>query len=198
MKVVVKGKQLDVGDALRTHIEDRLPPAIEKYFVNAIESTVVLTKDGYRFKADISVHAASNIQMEATAETDDPYTAVDQAIEKAAKRLRRYKRRLVDHHTRAARDEAIAAAAYVLQAEPEDVPDDHEEPAQPVVVAEMTTPIENLTVSQAVMRLDLANLPALMFRNSAHGGLNMIYRRTDGNVGWVDPADEDSRTSSAA
>ncbi len=198
MKVVVKGKQLDVGDALRTHIEERLPPAIEKYFVNAIESTVVLTKDRHLFKADISVHAASNIQMEAAAEADDPYAAADLAIDKAAKRLRRYKRRLVDHHTKAARDEAIAAAAYVLQAEPEDVPDDHEEPAQPVVVAEMTTRIESLTVSQAVMRLDLANLPALMFRNSAHGGLNMIYRRSDGNVGWVDPADIEKSTSTAA
>lgn len=106
-----------------------------------------------------------------------------------AKRLRRYKRRLRDYHKERPAEPPLPARAYVLEAEPEREAAelDGEEPSQPLIVAEMTTSIDSLTVSEAVMRLDLGDLPALMFRNSAHGGLNMVYRRPDGNIGWVDP-----------
>jgi ribosomal subunit interface protein len=197
MNLTVKGKQLDVGDALRTHCGERLEAVTSKYFGDAIEATVVLSREAHLYRADLSMHVGRNIQMNAGAEAGDPYVAVDGAVDRLAKRLRRYKRRLRDHH----REETappIAAQAYVLQGAPADEAEadgaeadgaetDEAGDDQPIVIAEMTTPVETLTVTQAVMRLDLAELPALMFRNPAHGGLNMVYRRPDGHVGWVDP-----------
>jgi ribosomal subunit interface protein len=187
MQLTIKGKQLDVGDALRTHVDETLGTITDKYFNGAIDATVVLSREAHLYRADVSIHVGRNLQMQSAAEADGPYQAFDQAADRMAKRLRRYKRRLTDHHKDLTPEPSLPASAYVLMAEPEDMADGGEEPAQPVVVAEMTTPIDTLTVSQAVMRLDLADLPALMFRNRAHGGLNMVYRRPDGNVGWVDP-----------
>jgi hypothetical protein len=135
------------------------------------------------------------------ARTGDPYASFDTAGEHVAKRLRQYKRRLRDHHRgRNAKDDIFQAAQYVLAAEG-DVPEQEapeSEPDQPIVVAEMETPIETMTVGEAVMRMDLANLPAMMFRNRAHGRLNMIYLREDGNVGWVDPEDRGSQIRETA
>lgn len=188
MQLTIRGKQIDVGDALRTHVSDALNAVTSKYFTNAIDANVVFSREAHLFRSDLSIHVGRNIQLQSNAEADNPYSAFDLAAEKMAKRLRRYKRRLRDHHGVPTTGEPVLSAqAYVLEAEPEDVGDDHEEPVQPVVVAEVSTAIESMTVSQAVMRLDLADLPALMFRNSAHGGLNMVFRRPDGNIGWVDP-----------
>ena len=187
MNLTVKGRQLDVGDALRTHVRDSLDQITGKYFNGAIDATVALSRQAHLFRADVSVHVSRSIQMQSSAEADTPYVAFDQAAERMAKRLRRYKRRIINHHRDVQEEPSISASAYVIEAEPETVSEDHEEPDQPVVVAEMMTPIETLSVSQAVMRMDLADLPALMFRNSAHGRLNMVYRRSDGNIGWVDP-----------
>lgn len=187
MDLTVKGKQLDVGDALRMHVEDSLIAITEKYFNGAIDATVSFAKDAHLYRVAISVHVSRALQMEAQADADAPYAAFDMAAERLAKRLRRYKRRLTDHHKDNQPEAELTAAAYVLEAEPEEVGDDHEEPEQPVVVAEMTMDIPELTVSQAVMRLDLADVPAFMFRNRGHGRLNMVYRRKDGNIGWVDP-----------
>jgi len=189
MQVTVKGKQLDVGDALRSHIDDSLSGMIAKYFGDAVEATVVMTRDAYLFRSEISVHVGRNLQLNSTGEADEAYKAFDAAADRMAKRLRRYKRRLRDDHRAVqAQGAPLDAPSYVLRVEPETpTAEDAEASDQPVVIAEMTTPIESMTVSQAVMRLDLADLPALMFRNAGHGGLNMVYRRPDGNVGWVDP-----------
>ena len=187
MQLSIKGKQIDLGDALRAHVDDALTSLTGKYFNGAIEGNVFFAREANRIRVDLSLHVARQLQLQTEGEAESAHLAFDRAAEKMAKRLRRYKRRLNDHNRHQPVDTALPAQAYVLAAEPEEVPDDHEEPAQPVVVAEMTTEIDTLTVSQAVMRLDLANLPALMFRNPAHGGLNMVYRRSDGNVGWVDP-----------
>lgn len=197
MQVTVKGKQLDVGDALRTHVKDQLASMVGKYFGNPMEATVILSKDAHLYKADIQVHVGRGILLQSNAEATEPYPAFEEAADKVAKRLRRYKRRLKDHHERTTITQLPVQSArkYILEAEPES--DDYEEDNAPsqetnghhgVVVAEMETSIEMLTVGEAVMRMDLAELPALMFRNRAHGGLNMIYRRVDGNIGWVDPA----------
>lgn len=198
MQVTVKGKQLDVGDALRTHVKDQLANLVGKYFGNPMEATVILSKDAHLYKADIQVHVGRGILLQSYAQANEPYPAFDEAADKVAKRLRRYKRRLKDHHERQtlAQLPVTSARKYILEADDADLEDFEEETEsapevnghQPVVVAEMETAIEMLTVSEAVMRMDLAELPALMFRNRAHGGLNMIYRRPDGNVGWVDPA----------
>lgn len=191
MQLSVKGKQLDVGDALRTHVAESLNSTVGKYFNNSIDATVVFSREAHMFRADIQVHVGRNIVLQSAAEASEPYPAFDTACDKIAKRLRRYKRRLRDHHNGDAAPEAVPALYQVLEAEPEHLPDGHEEAPeaapQPIVIAEMQTAIDTLTVSEAVMRMELAEKPALMFRNRAHGGLNMVYRRADGHVGWIDP-----------
>lgn len=193
MQLTVKGKQLDVGDALRSHVDESLRAIFGKYFGNPIEATVVLSREAHLYRAQLSVHVGRGILLQSQAEADAPYAAFDNAADHLAKRLRRYKRRLRDHHRQEV--ETLPAAQYILAPEPEEESEGGAEGepaaadggAQPVVVAEMTAEIPTLSVSEAVMRLDLADTAAMMFRNRAHGGLNMVYRRPDGNVGWVDP-----------
>ena len=193
MHLSVKGKQLDVGDALRSHVAESLNGVVGKYFGRPIEANVVFSREAHLFRADISVHVGRGILVQSIGEADAPYPAFDTACDKIAKRLRRYKSRLKDHHSASeASGDALAAKKYILQAEAEDHTHDGQgdgaaESHQPVVIAEMTTSIATLTVSEAVMRMELAELPAMLFRNRGHGGLNMVYRRADGHVGWVDP-----------
>ncbi len=188
MKLTVTGKQLDVGDALRSHVGDALRGVLGKYFGNPIEANVVLSRDAHLYRVQISVHVGRGILLQSQAEADAPYAAFDAAADHIAKRLRRYKRRLRDHH-RAAVD-TMPAQQYILAPAPAD--DDDVESGRidgkPFVIAEMSAEIPTLSVSEAVMRLDLADGTAMLFRNRAHGELNMVYRRPDGHVGWVDPA----------
>lgn len=189
MQVSITGKQLNIGDALRTHVEDRLADVVAKYFDHAIDSTVVVSREGKgkQICADISVHVGRGITVQGHGEGDDAYGAFDGATDRIAKRLRRYKRRLRDHRKMSGDGTGLQAQQYVLSDIEEEDPDDASQPSQPVVIAEMTTAIETMTVGEAVMRMDLADVTALMFQNSAHGGLNVVYRRDDGNVGWIDP-----------
>jgi len=191
MQLRVTGKQMDVGDALRAHIEGSLTTLVGKYFGNGIEAHAVVSREAHRYTCDLQVHVGRGILMQSSEKDSDVYQAADKAAERIAKRMRRYKRRLNDHHANGKDrvEQAIEARSYILAPEP----DDHEETisehhdGQPVVVAEMATEIPTLTVGEAVMRMDLAELPTLMFRNSAHGGLNVVYRRNDGHIGWIDP-----------
>lgn len=187
MQISVQGKQLDVGDALRERIETEIDGIATKYFSDPIEATVTMTKSGNQFGADVLVHVGKGITVQSEGKAGDAHAAFDVAAERMDKRLRRYKRRLRDHHRGHAPDE-IAAQQYILAAEPDAGETEEPEGWSPVVVAEMETSVDTLTVGEAVMRLDLSGMPALMFRNRGHGGINMIYRRPDGNVGWVDPA----------
>lgn len=188
MQLTVKGKQIDVGDALRAHVQEKLQDSVKKYFPDPIEATVTFSREaGHLYRADIAIHVGRGILLQAQYEADDPYPAFDLATERVAKRMRRYKDRLRNHHTKmgaAAADElALMAHAYTLAGESENP----EAGDEPVIIAEMTTPIQTMTPGEAVMRMDLADLPALLFKNSRHGGLNMVYARPDGNIGWVDP-----------
>ena len=188
MQLSVKGKQLDVGDALRTHVDESLSRILDKYFGDALEVTVTLSRDAHLYRAVISAHVGRGIQLEASGEANEPYPAFDAAADRLSKRLRRYKRRLRDHRLKPAEAEPLPARQYILAGEgPEESEEQSTADGPPAVVAEMTTEIPTLTVSEAVMRMDLASQPAMMFRNSAHGGLNMIYQRSDGNIGWIDP-----------
>lgn len=197
MQLSVKGKQIDVGDALRQHVSSHLNGITAKYFNDSLDAHVTFSREAHLYRADITVHAGRGITLQANAAANEPYPAFDLAAERIARRLRRYKKKIIDLHQESQRlDESIVASAFVLHGEEHD----REEEANdnPVVVAEMTTPIELLTVSEAVMRLDLGDLPALMFRNRSHGGFNMIYRRPDGHIGWVDPAECAALQSKAA
>lgn len=189
MQLSVKGKQLDVGDAMRTHIEDSLSRTLDKYFGDAIEVDVTLTREAHLYQATVSAHVGRNIRLQANGAAAEPYPAFDVAAERLSKRLRRHKRKLRDHGNSNGRDvETQLAQQYILSGDAESTEDEGADgDAKPLIVAEMATDISNLTVGQAVMRMDLEDLPAMMFRNSSHGGLNMIYRRPDGNIGWIDP-----------
>jgi ribosomal subunit interface protein len=196
MNLTVNGKGIDVGEALRTHVAEGLDKVFEKFFSNPIEATVTFSKQGYRFHVALSVHVGRGILMQSEDDGGDAYAAFDMAAETIAKRLRRHKRRLRDHHRVAA--DSYAAKAFVL------APDVAEDPAldgfangaeAPVIVAELEADIPTLTVGEAVMRLDLAETQAMLFHNRAHGGLNMVYRRNDGNIGWVDPASKPDSAS---
>lgn len=197
MKIALTGRHLEVGDTLRRHVEDRLNDGVAKYFDHAIESHVVVAQDAAAVRADIQVHVGRGILVQGHGQADDAQLAFDLALERISKRLRRYKRRLRDHRKAGAdhREDALRAQQYILagpDAEPED-----DDGGRPVVIAEMTTEIESMTVGEAVMRLDLAGDVAIVFRNAAHGGLNVVYRRADGNLGWVDPAGNDRAVGSA-
>ena len=196
MQISVTGRQIDVGDALRGRVETNLADSVVKYFDHAIEGNVVFSREAQGVRVDISVHVGRGIMVQGHGRAENAHTAFDSALDRIAKRLRRHKRRLRDHHRdhkTSLADDALQAQQFILSGEAEDEAADNEDPPIdggepcPVVIAEMTTRIDSLTVGEAVMRMDLADQPALIFRNSGHGGLNVIYRRTDGNIGWIDP-----------
>ncbi len=188
MQLTVTGKQIDTGDAFRRHVEASLGSILGKYFKTAIEAHVVLSREAHLCRAEIAVHIGRGIVVNAGAAAAEAYTAFDGAAERIAKQMRRYKRRLRDHHakTREPSEVGERATDYVLApiAEEEAEEDSGDAPA---VIAEMSTELPNLTVGEAVMRIDLANAPVLLFRNRSHGKLNLVYRRADGNIGWIDP-----------
>ena len=199
MQISVTGKHFDVGESLRSHVALSTQSIVERYFGKATEAHVVLWRERHLVKAEISVHAGRGLSVQGCGEAEDAYVAFDSAAEHIDKRLRRHKRRLRNHHARARDGEASPAqqdaTSYVLAADERDGAGDGAEVdadadgagGEPLVIAEMRTRLPQLSVSEAVMRLDLADLPALLFRNSALGNLNLIYRRPDGNIGWIDP-----------
>ena len=191
MQINITGKHMDLGESFQNHVEARLQEGISKYLDRINQLEVVATKEGHRVTVDIHANTgtSSHVVINGSAEGSDAYGAFDAASEKVEKQLRRYKRRLTNHHKSRQNPEeilqSIQAKSYVLSGE-----HDKEELGEddaPVVIAERQMDIETLTVSEAVMKMDLANLPALMFYNSAHGRVNLVYRREDGNIAWVDP-----------
>jgi len=189
MQIKISGKQIDVGDALRTHVEYNLVAAVGKYFDRPVDAHVVFSRNGHEFKCDSSVHLSTGLTAQAHAVNGEIYAAFDQATDRIEKQLRRYKRRLKDHHqSRQDPIELIEAQSYVLRGHDEEVDPDEINGIQPVIVAEMATVIKSLTVGEAVMQMELAHAQFLMFRNDANGRINIVFQRDDGNVGWIDPA----------
>ncbi|MCX7376240.1 MAG: ribosome-associated translation inhibitor RaiA [Alphaproteobacteria bacterium] len=189
MRITVSGKQVELSEALRTRVELGLDTITAKYFDHALEAHVTFSRARSFFTCDINVHAGPGLMLRGEGEAADANAAFDDAAEHIAKRLRRYRRRVNDHaRDLAHRERPQAARQYVLQQE-EDTPGNGEVQAATyaTVVAETPTEIALLTVSDAVMRMDLADQPVMMFRNSATGILNVVYRRSDGNIGWIDP-----------
>ena len=197
MQVQVTGKHVDVGEALRSRVSAELSSSIGKYFDrDGGGADVVVSREGHAFKVDCAVTLASGRQLTTQGLGGDAHLAFDAAIAKMQKRIRRYKNRLTDHHPQALARQAETAAYYVLQA-PDDGPDgvdsdpdlEGQEPGfpEPMVIAETETKIELMTVSMAVMELDVSESQTIVFRNAAHGGLSVVYRRPDGNIGWIDP-----------
>ncbi len=192
MQVQIAGKKIEVGAALQERIAFGLESRVSKYFNKTGEAFVTVSKPGWAFYVDCSIHLPSGVTLQAHGEGDDGYQAFEMALDKIEKRVRRYKNRLRNHR---AKDSSAVESAFERIIVPlEDTLDGDDSAAvesdagdSPVIVAESDTRIQTMTVSMAVMQLELADSPAVMFRNAAHGRLNMVYRRADGNVGWVDP-----------
>ncbi len=189
MQLTVQGKQLDVGDALRTHVSDHMEDINQKYFGRATDATVTFSREGSTFyKVQISIHVGKNITAQAHSTEKDPYLAFDSAAEKLSKQLRRYKRKIRDHHERVEEtnpEDTLEARYYTLSATEEKEEESNND--EPMIIAEMVTNIQTMSVSEAVMRMDLSGQSAILFKNPSNEGLNMVYRRSDGNIGWVDP-----------
>lgn len=185
MEIQVRGKQMDIGDALRQYVDETLRAITNRYFSAATDAHVTLSREPNGFRADIQVHVGRRAIVQAHGQSKGAYGAFEEALEHAAKRLRRHKDRLKDHKAGARDQEILPAQHYVLQ----EVPGNSEESDNddPIIIAEALTDIESMSVSEAVMRMDLANVPALLFRSARHGGVNLVYRREDGHIGWVDP-----------
>ncbi|MHA3979585.1 ribosome hibernation-promoting factor, HPF/YfiA family [Halovulum sp. GXIMD14794] len=189
MQIQVHGKQLDVGEALTTHVNDRLEEVVGKYAGRPVEAAVTFSKVAHEFVCDASVHLSTGMTAQARSRANEIYDSFEGAAERLDKQLRRYKRRLKDHHQKRQNPiEFMEASAYILQPGAEEYEEDDEpETLQPVIVAEMETKVQSLSVGEAVMQMELAGAPLLVFRNDSHGGVNVVYRREDGNIGWVDP-----------
>lgn len=183
MPLRVSGKNLDIGDALRSQVEGRISEAMAKYFGGGFSGHVTVAKDGRGFRTECSLHLDSGIVLHAAGAAPDAYASFDEAAERIETRLKRYKNRLRDHHADA--DGGDPFAYVVLEAPEEDV--DEQGGWSPAVVAETTKTLRRMTVSSAVMELDLTGAPVVVFRHAVHGRVNMVYRRADGNVGWIDP-----------
>ncbi len=194
MQITVAGKQMELSDALRVRVSEQLDLISQKYFDGALDASVTFSRARSFFTCDINLHAGRGLTLRGEGEAADAHSAFDDAAEHIAKRLRRYRRRVNDH----ARDMTVrarpeAARQYVLSQDHDAHPAGGEEsrgdlPAYATVIAESTAEIDTLSVGEAVMRMDLADQQVLMFRNSATAEFNVIYRRPDGNIGWIDPA----------
>ncbi|MFL0694106.1 MAG: ribosome hibernation-promoting factor, HPF/YfiA family [Agrobacterium tumefaciens] len=187
MSVRVSGKQMEIGETFRQRIEDRIQDAVTKYFDGGYSGQVVVSKSQSRFAADCLVHLDTGANLHAAGEANDPQVAFDTAFERVEKRLRRYKRKLKDHHAGEAQNPSIEVAYTVMDS----VDEDHEELPEdyaPTIVAESTKKLRTMSVATAVMALDMTDEPVLLFRNPGSEQLNIVYRRNDGNIGWINSA----------
>ena len=187
MSFRISGQNLDVGAALRDRIGARIAEAMSKYFDGGYSGHLTLARDGFGFRAECAIHLDSKITLHAEGMAPDAYASADQAALRIEKRLRRYHRRLKDHRAEhAAERAAIDATSYVIAA-----PEADEEPTidgfTPVIIAESTTRLRQLSVSDAVAELDMTGAPVVVFHHAKHGRINVVYRRADGHFGWIDP-----------
>ncbi|GGW28902.1 ribosomal subunit interface protein [Gemmobacter lanyuensis] len=187
MRYQISGRQIDIGEALQTHVKAELGEVIEKYAQRPTDAVVVFSKSAHEHVCEATIHLSTGLNAAAKGHAPEIYAAFEACRERLDKQLRRYKRRLRDHHRdRTAPVEFDGGSSYILAPT-----DDHEESdtatLQPIVIAEMETKIPSITVGEAVMQLELAGQKMLVFRNEGHGGVNVVYRREDGNIGWIDP-----------
>ena len=187
MQYQISGKQIDIGDALQTHVRAELGGVVQKYAERPTNANIVFSKSAHEFVCEATVHLSTGLTAQAKAHATEIYAAFDGCSEKMEKQLRRYKRRLKDHHKdRAQPVELLGASSYILASDA-GAESDEPDSLQPIIVAEMETKIPSLSVGEAVMQMELAGAPVLVFRNEGKDGLNVVYRRDDGNIGWIDP-----------
>ena len=187
MRYKISGKHIDIGQALQTHVQNELNAVVQKYAERPTDATVVFSRDAHEYVCEATIHLSTGLTATAKAHETEVYAAFDSCSDKMEKQLRRYKRRLKDHHSKRSEPVEISGgAAYILASESHE---EAEEPSslQPMIIAEMETKIPALSVGEAVMQMELAGAPVLVFRNEGKNSVNVVYRRDDGNIGWIDP-----------
>jgi ribosomal subunit interface protein len=186
MNLRISGKHMEIGDAFRTRIESRIGEVIEKFFDGGFSGHVNVIKSGSRFTADCMIHLDSGMALQATGDAQEPTAAFDAAADRFEKRLRRYKRRLKSHAPSGYNGQEVDISYAVVQpvGDDDEVPEDY----APAIVAESTMSLKTLSVASAVVELDTKESPVFVFRNAGNGQVNVVYRRKDGNIGWIDPA----------
>lgn len=186
MTLRVSGKNVDIGEALRTHTVSRVGDCLGRYFSGGFQGHVTVEKEGAGFRTECAIHLNSGLSISTVGAAFDPYPSVDQAVERLEKRLRRYKSKIQDHSGKTNKAQDLVEGAYrVIEApdEDEEVPHDY----APIVIAETTKTLKRMSVGAAVLELDLTGAEFFPFLHAGHGGLNIVYRRRDGNIGWIDP-----------
>ena len=187
MRYQISGKQIDIGEALQTHVQTELGEVVGKYAQRPTDANVVFSRSAHEYVCETTVHLSTGLTAQAKAHATEIYAAFEGCCDKMETQLRRYKRRLKDHHRdRAEPVELFGASSYIL-ASNDSGNSEEPESLQPIIVAEMETKIPSLSVGEAVMQIELAGAPVLVFRNENKDGLNLVYRRDDGNIGWIDP-----------
>jgi ribosomal subunit interface protein len=190
MALRVSGKNLDVGEALRGQITDRITHAVRRFYDGGVTGHVVVEPEGTGFRTDCTLHLSSGVTLQTDGMAHDAYISAEKAAERLERRLRRYNRRLKDRHSatssRGPDQWSLDVTSYVIQA-PEEDAEDPETGFHPVVIAETKKNVTNMSVSDAVLDLDLTGAPVMVFRHATSGRINVVYRRSDGNIGWIDP-----------
>ena len=187
MRYQISGKQIDIGMSLQTHVRTELDEVVQKYAERPTDALVVFSKSAHEFACEATVHLSTGLTATAKAKDTEIYAAFNSCCAKMEKQLRRYKRRLKDHHKdRTQPVELFGGSSYILASE-DGAEQSEPETLQPVIVAEMEAKIPSLSVGEAVMQMELAGAPVLVFRNENKDGVNVVYRRDDGNIGWIDP-----------
>jgi ribosomal subunit interface protein len=190
MQVLTTGKNIDIGDSLRAHITERLERDVAKYFDGAVRAHVTVEKQRSSFSTDCTLHLSTGLTLQAHGEGGDAYSGFDTAAAHLEKRLRRYKRRLKDHHqNNSGPMPSVPAASFVIESSPEN-DDESSASLNPAIIAEASHDITQMAIGDAVMQLELSSEDFVLFRSTKHGGLNVVYKRKDGNIGWIDPGTE--------
>lgn len=187
MRYQISGKQIDIGEALQTHVKAELGEVIEKYAQRPTDGVIVFSKSAHEYVCEAVIHLSTGLSATAKGHATEIYAAFESCREKMEKQLRRYKRRIRNHHhNRPEPVEFGGGASYILA--PSEEPEDEDNGSfEPIIIAEMEAKIPSITVGEAVMQLELSSQNFLVFRNEGHAGVNVVYRRADGNVGWIDP-----------
>jgi len=187
MRYQISGMHIDIGEALQMHVKDELGAAVSKYAERPTDALVVFSKSGHEFACEATVHLSTGLTAQARASSPEIYASFDSCCEKMEKQLRRYKRRLKDHHKERTHPVELSGASTYILASKDDYEESEPDTLQPIIIAEMEAKIPSLSAGEAVMQMELAGAHFLVFRNEGKNSVNVVYRRDDGNIGWIDP-----------
>jgi len=189
MRYKITGKQIDIGEALQVQVQDVMNGVVQKYAERPTDANVVFSKDAHEFVCEATIHLSTGLTAQAKASANEIYAALDACSDKLETQLRRYKRRLKNHHHERSEPVSLSgASSYILAGSSNGTEAEEPETLTPITIAEMETHVPSISVGEAVMQMELAGAPVLVFKNEGHGGINVVYRREDGNIGWIDPA----------